>query len=58
MLRDKNFLKIIFLGEIFASDVLHIQRPPLVSELRMSAPHKSNCYVEKNGITGWSMVDP
>jgi len=25
MLRNKNFLKIIFLGEIFASDVLRIR---------------------------------
>ena len=26
---EKNFLKIIFFGEIFESDVLRIQRPPL-----------------------------
>ena len=40
MLRDKKFFKNYFLWEIFASVVLHIQRPPLVLGLRIPAPLK------------------
>ena len=37
---EKNFLKIIFFGEIFASEFLHIQRPPLVLGLAIPPPLK------------------